>query len=65
LAVSDRHIALVASAIPAYCAPVSGDITPLHPALKKEKLPPAQMTNRVKVTVLNPSEGQQWQSQSS
>jgi hypothetical protein len=51
--------------MPAYCAPVSGDITPLHPALKKEKLPPAQMTNRVKVTVLTPSEGQQWQSQRS
>lgn len=65
LAVSDRHIALVASAVPAYCAPVSGDITPFHPALKKEKSPPSQMTNTVRVTVLTQDGGQQWQSQSS
>jgi transglutaminase-like putative cysteine protease len=30
LAVSDRHIALVASAIPKYTAPVTGNITPAH-----------------------------------
>ena len=36
LAVSDRHIALVASPLPNYCAPVAGEVTPAKPLLETQ-----------------------------
>ncbi|MGL5035547.1 MAG: transglutaminase-like domain-containing protein, partial [Microcystaceae cyanobacterium] len=61
LAVSDRHIALVASPIPAYCAPIAGEITPVRPIWETGQPPSSQMHSRVKVSVINSQ--QQSQSQ--
>ena len=53
LAVGDRHIALVASPIPSYCAPISGQITPVRPISETGRSPQAQMQSKVKVSVIN------------
>lgn len=43
LAVSDRHIALVASAISSYASPIVGDITPVELVITTGKAPKSEM----------------------
>ena len=52
LAVGDRHIALVASARPEYCAPIVGEITPVHPFLATGLAMTTQLETRVKVALV-------------
>ena len=65
LAVGDRHIALVASAIPAYCAPVLGEVTPDRPFVETGKSVQSSLTSTVKIEALQRQSPQsQHQSQS-
>jgi transglutaminase-like putative cysteine protease len=43
LVVADRHVALVASALPRYTAPVVGNFTPVQPSLDGGKIAESQM----------------------
>jgi transglutaminase-like putative cysteine protease len=49
LAVSDRHIALSASAIPSYASPIVGDITPLRSAFETGKSSQSQMEAHISI----------------
>ncbi|MEY2984626.1 MAG: hypothetical protein RLZZ568_1243 [Cyanobacteriota bacterium] len=49
LAVADRHIALVASAIPADCAPVAGQVTPHRPLAETATPLQSSLTSRVTI----------------
>jgi transglutaminase-like putative cysteine protease len=51
LAVSDRHIALAASALPSYAAPVVGAIAPVKSILESGKLPESQMAAHISIEV--------------
>ena len=53
LVVSDRHIALVASANPLYKAPVVGEIVPVSPFMTTGKLVQSAMQTQVVVRLLN------------
>lgn len=55
LAVGDRHIALVASAIPAYCSPVGGEVTPVKTFLETGLAVQSQLTTEVKINVMGDS----------
>lgn len=52
LAVGDRHIALAASAIPAYCAPVIGEVTPERPIVATGKAVQSRLTSTVTIEPL-------------
>ena len=54
LVVSDRHIALVASANPLYTAPVVGEITPATPLITTNKVVRSEMITQVVVRLQNP-----------
>lgn len=43
LAVADRHVALVASSLPSYTTPVSGNFASAQPSLEASKIPQSQM----------------------
>lgn len=49
LAVSDRHIALAASAIPSYASPVVGDIIPIESTIKTAKSSHSQMEAHIAI----------------
>jgi transglutaminase-like putative cysteine protease len=51
LAVSDRHIALAASPIPKYTAPVEGHVTPLKPTWETGKSVESQMETHISIKV--------------
>ena len=53
LVVSDRHIALVASANPLYTAPVVGEIVPVNPFITTGKLVQSTMQTQVVVRLQN------------
>lgn len=53
LAVGDRHIAVVASAIPAYCSPVGGEVAPVKTFLETGLTVQSQLETEVKITVVN------------
>jgi transglutaminase-like putative cysteine protease len=53
LVVSDRHIALVASANPLYTAPVAGEITPVSPFITTGKAVRSEMQTQVLVRLQN------------
>jgi transglutaminase-like putative cysteine protease len=63
LAVGDRHIALVASAIPAYCAPVLGEVTPNRPFVETGQPVQSTLTSAVTITPI-PTQKPQSQQQS-
>lgn len=66
LAVSDRHIALVASPNPQDCAPVTGDILPVRSFRETGQPFHSTMSTKVQVTTLTGMQQQSagWQSQS-
>lgn len=49
LAVADRHIALVASALPSYAAPIIGTIAPVKSILETGKLPESKMEAHISI----------------
>jgi transglutaminase-like putative cysteine protease len=53
LVVSDRHIALVASANSLYTAPVVGEITPVNPFTTTQKMVQSEMMTQVLVRLQN------------
>ncbi|MBD2652610.1 transglutaminase family protein [Synechocystis sp. FACHB-383] len=53
LAVGDRHIALVASAIPAYCSPVGGEVAPVKTFLETGLAVQSELETAVKITAVN------------
>ncbi|MFM7576061.1 MAG: transglutaminase-like domain-containing protein, partial [Microcystaceae cyanobacterium] len=66
LAVSDRHIALVASPNPQDCAPVTGEMMPVRSLRETGNPLKSTMSTMVKVTTFTPTQqqGSGWQSQS-
>jgi transglutaminase-like putative cysteine protease len=50
LAVGDRYIALVASAIPSYTAPVAGHIVPVRPIIETHLPPSSKMETTLAIT---------------
>jgi hypothetical protein len=51
--VSDRHIALVASANPLYTAPVVGEVMPVNPFITTGKMVRSAMQTQVLVRLQN------------
>lgn len=49
LAVADRHLAIAASALPQYAAPVIGHITPVQPVVATGKPPDSQMAAHIAI----------------
>jgi transglutaminase-like putative cysteine protease len=52
LAVSDRHIALAASAKPSYCAPIVGTAAPIIPIIQSQQLLQSEMEAHIRIKML-------------
>jgi transglutaminase-like putative cysteine protease len=49
LAIADRHMALVASAVPSYASPIVGAITPVKSAIETGKPPESKMEAHISI----------------
>jgi len=52
LLVSDRHVALAASSVPTYAAPISGSFTPVQPFLITQLTPQSRLETEIDLTFL-------------
>jgi transglutaminase-like putative cysteine protease len=63
LAVADRHIAVSASSLPQYTAPVEGHVTPVEPTWETGKAVESQMRSQISITHLDRNQSFSSQSQ--